>query len=232
MPSITPHTARPCRLRSPAARLLLTALALTAAAVCWRPASAAEVNLSGTGSFKPPSAQQLASLPAELAFSRSDLESGKWSFAVRYEDSTPDADPDAYVGRYVGAIRAMHLTVGNTTLELPAEQALVLVSDGGAGVPHRESIRLEARSAAPYGVISVAWVQLHQPAGWADLRGKVGALTSDAMPAPAAMAGLATASRFDRFLQLRIDRPGGESQPLLYLSSSKLSVLSGPAAAP
>jgi hypothetical protein len=79
----------------------------------WRRASqtpatsaAAEVKLSGGGTFKPPSAEQLAALPADLGFSRADLASGNWSFSVRYDDSIPDKDPDPYVARYLGAIRA------------------------------------------------------------------------------------------------------------------------------
>jgi len=188
-----------------------------------RPSAAAEINLSGTGTFKPPSAEQLASLPADLAFTRADLASGQWSFVVRYEDRTSDADSDPYAGRYLGAIRAFRLTVGSTTIEMPVDQAELSVSDGGFGSPHRESIRLEAKSLAPYGALRVGWIQLNQRSRSDDLRGAVGALSSDAMPAPSTIANFAASSPFDRFLQLRIDRPG-EARPLLYLSSSRVSV--------
>jgi hypothetical protein len=208
------------------------ALALTASVGILHPCAAAEINLSGAGTFKPPSPEQLASLPADLAFSRADLASGSWSFFVRYEDRTSDTDPDSYVGRYVGAIRVFRVTVGSTTVELPVDQAELTVSDGGVGFPHRESIRLEARSFAPYGLVRVGWVQLNQHSRSDDLRGAAGALSSDAMPAPSTIAHLATSSPFDRFLQLRIDRPGGESRPLLYLSSSNVSVAASSAATP
>jgi len=233
MRSTTHHAPRRARHLLPIARPFVTAaLALTASVGILHPSAAAEINLSGTGTFKPPSAEQLASLPTDLAFSRTDLASGKWSFFVRYEDHTSDADPDSYVGRYVGAIRAFRVTVGNTTIALPVDQAELAVSDGGFGFPYRESIRLEAKLLAPYGLVRVGWVQLNQHSRSVDLRGAVGVLTSDAMPVPSTIANLATSSPFDKFLQLRIDRPGSASRPLLYLNSSKVSVLAGPAAAP
>lgn len=204
------------------------ALALVASLGFLQPGAAAEIDLSGTGTFKPPSAEQVASLPADMAFSRADLASGTWSFLLRYEDRTADADPDPYVGRYVGAIRVFRLTVGITTIDLP--QAELVVSDGGLGFPNRESIRLEASSQTPYGVMRVGWVQLNQPRR-IDLRGVPGSLTSDSLPEPSVMANLATSNPFDRYLLMRIDRPGGEPQPLLYISSSKVSVLASPAVA-
>jgi hypothetical protein len=205
-------------------------LALTASISMLHPSAAAEIDLSGSGMFKPPSEEQLAGLPADLAFTRTDLASGKWSFFVRYEDRTGDADADPFVGRYVGAIRAFRVTVGSTTVDLPVDQAELAISDGGLGFAHRESIRLAARSVAPYGLLRVDWVQLNQRARSDDLRGAGGALSSDSMPMPSTIANLATSSAFDRYLQLRIDRPG-DSRPLLYLSSSKLSVTAGSAAA-
>ncbi|MGH6627503.1 MAG: hypothetical protein ACRECD_13375 [Burkholderiaceae bacterium] len=197
-----------------------------------RTSVAAEVRLSGSGSFKPPSAEQLATLPADLGFSRTDLASGSWSFSVRYEDSIPDADPDRYLGRYAGAIRAFRVVIGSTTVDLPVDQAEIVVGDGGGGFPHRESIRLEAKALISCGLLRLGWVQVNQQPQGADLRGPAGLLPSDGLPAYAMVANLATASPFDRFLELRIDRPSGESRPLLYLSSSKLSVTAGPATAP
>ena len=197
-----------------------------------RTGTAAEIRLSGSGSFKPPSAEQLAALPADLGFSRTDLASGSWSFSVRYDDSLPDADPDPYLGRYAGAIRAFRVVIGSTAVDLPVDQAAIVVSDGGGGFPNRESIRLEAKALISSGLLRLSWVQVNQQPKGADLRGPAGLLPSDALPAYAMVANLATASPFDRFLELRIDRPAGESRPLLYLGSSKLSVTAGPAAAP
>jgi hypothetical protein len=232
MRSTTHHAPPLVRRLTPSARFFVAvALALTASVGIVRPSAAAEINLTGTGTFKAPSAEQLASLPADLAFSRTDLASGHWSFVVRYDDHTSDADPDPYGGRYLGAIRVFRLTVGSTTVELPVDQAELWVSDGGFGAPHRESIRLEAKSLAPYGVLRVGWIQLNQRSRSDDLRGATGALSSDAMPAPPTVANLATSSPFDRYLQLRIDRPGDESRPLLYLSSSKVSVTASNAVA-
>ena len=225
------HAPRRARDFLSIARPFVTAtLALAASVGFSHSSAAAETDLLGTGTFKPPSAEQLASLPAGIAFSRADFASGTWSFLVRYEDRTSDADPDPYVGRYVGAIRVFRLTVGTTTVDLPADQAELVVSDGGLGFPHRESIRLEASSPSPYGVMRVGWVQLNQSPNQTDLRGVPGSLASDSLPEPSMIAKLATSSVFDRFLLLRIDRAGGEPQPLLYISSSKVLVLASPAA--
>ena len=208
------------------------ALVLAAGFAMPRTSTAAELRLSGSGSFKPPSAEQLAALPADLGFSRTDLASGSWSFSVRYDDSLPDADPDPYLGRYAGAIRAFRVVIGSTTVDLPVDQAQIVISDGGGGFPNRESIRLEAKALISSGLLRLSWVQVHQQPKGADLRGPAGLLPSDGLPAYSMVANLATASPFDRFLELRVDRPGGESRPLLYLSSSKLSVTAGPATAP
>lgn len=212
--------------------LLTAALALTAGFGFPETSSAAEIRLSGSGSFKPLSAEQLAGLPADLSFSRDDLSSGSWSISVLYEDSVPDADPDPYVARYAGAIRAFRLVVGSTAVDLPVDQAAILVSDGGGGFPHRESIRLEAKASTSSGLLRLGWVQVNQQAKGADVRGQTGLLPSDAMPAYSVVSKLATASAFDRFLELRIDGAGGESRPLLYLSSSDFLVKAQPATVP
>ena len=233
MQSNMQHEPRRTKHRPKAACFLVTAaLVLTASFAMPRTSVAAEVLLSGSGSFKPPSAEQLAALPAGMGFSRTDLASGNWSFSVRYDDSIPDADPDPYVGRYVGAIRAFRLVIGSTTVDFPVDQAEMVVSDGGGGFPNRESIRLEAKALISSGLLRLNWIQVNQQPKGADLRGPAGLLPSDALPAYPMVANLATASPFDRFLELRIDRPGGESRPLLYLSSSKLSVTASPATAP
>ena len=216
---------------SPFAQIFLkVALALAASFGLAHPIAAAEIDLAGTGRFKPPSAEQLARLPADLAFSRQDLASGTWSFLVRYDDRSADADPDPYVGRYQSAIRLFRLTVGGTTLDLPVARAELVVSDGGLNFPYRESVRLEASSQTPLGVMRVGWIQLNQPPNRVDLRGAPGLLAGDSMPQPSTVAKLATNNASDRFFLLRVDQPGVESQPLLYLSSSDVSVLTRAAA--
>jgi hypothetical protein len=190
--------------------------------------SAAEIEIVGSGTYKPPTVEKITALAPDIPFSVADLASGTWSFLVRYEERTPDADPDPYLGRYVGAIRMFRLTLGTTTVEFPADQAQLVVSDGALGVPNRESILLEASFATSSGVMRVSWSQLNQQPNGPDLRGVPGSLESDALPAPSMIAKLATSSPFDRFLLLRLDRAGG-GQPLLYISSSNVSVLARPA---
>ena len=218
--------------RGPTLLSLRAALAATASIAMPRTSDAAEIVLSGSGTFNPPKAEQLAALRADLPFSKSDLASGNWSFSARYEDSTPDAESDPHAGRYAGAIRGFRLVIGSTTLDLPADQAAIVISDGGSGFSHRESIRVEARASTPSGLLRLSWIQVNQQAKDADLRGPAGVLPSDALPPAAMVASMATASPFDRFLELRIDAATGGSRPLLYLSSSKLSVKAGPATAP
>lgn len=212
--------------------LWATALAFTAFVAMPRTSAAAEINLSGKGTFKPPSAEQLAALPADLGFSRSDLASGNWSFFVRYDDSTPGATSAPYVGRYAGAIRAFRLVIGSATVNLPVDQAEIVISDGGGSLANRESIRVETKAAMPSGILRLSWVQVNQQAKGVDLRGPAGLLPSVELPPYAMVANLATASPYDRFLELRVDRSGDDPQPLLYLSSSHLSVTAGPATAP
>jgi hypothetical protein len=212
--------------------LLAPACVLAACLALPQVSTAAEMQLSGDGTFKPPSTEQLAALPGDLGFSRSDLASGHWSFSVRYEDSARDADPDPLVGRYAGSIRAYRLVIGASAVDLPIDQAQIVVSDGGGGFTNRESIRVETSALLPAGRLRLSWVQVNQQAKGDDLRGPVGSLTGDALPAYSAVAHLATANAFDRFLELRIDRPEGNSKPLLYLSSSQLTVTASPATAP
>lgn len=233
MQSQMQHNARRTLRRAGVATFLFTA-ALVAAAGFAVPetSAAAEMKLLGSGTFKPPAAERLAALPADLGFSQADLASGTWSISVRYDDSVPDADSDPRVGRYSGAIRAFRLVIGGTTIDLPVEQAVIAVSDGGGGFPNRESIRVETKASTSSGLLRVSWVQVNQQPKGVDLRGPIGVLPSDALPTYAMIANLATASPFDRYLELRIDRPGGDSLPLLYLSSSKLTVTAGPATAP
>jgi hypothetical protein len=212
--------------------LWATALVFTACVAMPRTSAAAEINLSGKGTFKPPSAEQLAALPADLGFSRSDLASGNWSFFVRYDDSVPGAASAPYVGRYAGTIRAFRLVIGSATVNLPVDQAEIVISDGGASFANRESIRVEAKAAMPSGILRLSWVEVNQQVKGVDLRGPTGLLPSVQLPPYAMVANLPTVSPYDRFLELRVDRPGGDPRPLLYLSSSQLSVTADPATAP
>jgi hypothetical protein len=212
------------------ADLLRTTFIALAAGLALQPAAAAEFDVSGSGSFKPLTAEQLDSLPSGLPFSRADLASGRWSFTVRYDDGAADVDADPYAGRYAGAIRSFRVTVGDTTIELPATSAELLVSDGGGAARQRETIRLEAAAATAAGTLRAGWVQLHQKSRTDDLRGAAGLLAGDAMPAPPAIANLATASPFDRFFYVRIDAADGARKPQLYLSSSRLTVAAAAAA--
>jgi hypothetical protein len=193
--------------------------------------AAAEVELIGTGTFKPVSPEGMANLPASLPLSKTDLASGTWSFQIRYEDRTPDSDPDPYVGRYNAAIRAFRLIVGTTALDLPVDRAKLIVSDGGLGFPERESIRIQVSAQTAIGELQVSWVQIHQTAQRTDLRGAPGLLTSDALPPASLLANLPTDRRFDKFFLVRVDSPS-QTQPLLYLSSSQLTVLARPVIAP
>ena len=194
------------------------------------PCAATELEIVGTGTFKPLSSDRLARLPQGAVFSQADLSSGALSFRVRYEDSAPDADPDFYVGRYDRAIRAVQLTVGATTIALPLENVELIVSDGGLGFPERESVRVKSWLATPAGVVRFSWVQSNQAADRKDLRGAPGSLSGDALPEQSVLANLATSSRFDKFIVLELSAPA-DVHPLVYISSSQVSVAAAPAQA-
>lgn len=220
-----PSTPSPPRPRARVVLCLLAAAAFAQASV------AAEMELLGTGTFKPLPAERLATFPAGLPFSKADLASGAWSFAMRYEDRTQDSDPDPYVGRYLGAVRSFRLRVGASSVDLPVDRTEIVVSDGGLGFAERESIQIQATSTTPYGVMRVSWVQIHQTPGRTDLRGAPGLLASDVLPTPSLLANLPTDRPFDRFFVVRVDSPG-QPQSLFYLSSSTWSVSGKPFAAP
>lgn len=211
-------------------RRIATAVAMLAAGYA-STAAAAEISVSGTGTFKPPSAEQLAKLPADLPFTRADLETGTWSFVAHYDDGAADRDADPYVGRY--AVRLFRVTIGKASFDLPAAQAEIAVSDGGLRFMNRESIRVEARSAASASTLRVGWVQANQQIATTDLRGAAGALPSDTLPPVTQIANFETAHAFDRYLYLRVDDPNVQapSRPLLYLSTANLSVTAAPVAA-
>lgn len=216
----------------PARVLFAAALVMAISAMTSQVSAAAEIQLSGNGTFKPPSAEQLAALPADLGFSRNDLASGRWSFSVRYDDSARDTEPNPMVGRYTGAIHAYRIVIGATTMDLPVDQADIVVSDGGGAFPNRESLQVETTAPVPSGRLHLSWVQVNQQPKGTDLRGPAGSLVNDALPPYPVMAHMTTDSPFDRFLELRIDRPGTDSKPLLYLSSSQMTVTAGPSTAP
>lgn len=232
MQSNQPHKPNHKSYRRQAAGFLFGAAAvLTSVLAMPQTSFAAEFSLSGSGTFRPPSKDQVANLPAELPFSRADLVSGRWSFSARYDDAAADADPDPYVGRFAGAIRSFRLVIGATTIDLPVDKAEIVISDGGSGFPGRESVRLQGQAMTSAGLLRLGWIQVNQQPNGTELRGPAGSLSSDRLPSAALMANLPVASAFDRFVELRIEPPGG-GRPLLYLSSSKLSVTAVPASQP
>lgn len=188
------------------------------------PTAAKEVEIFGTSTFKALSSDQLAKLPQGAVFTRGDLSSGALSFRVRYEDSTPDTDPDFYVGRFNRAVREIQLTVGSTTIALPAENVELLVSDGGLGFPDRESVRVKSWLATPSGIVRFSWIQSNQSPDRKDLRGARGSLPGDALPEQSVLANLATSNRFDKFIVLELSAPAQVS-PLVYVSTSQVSAV-------
>ena len=220
------HHGAPCKPRR-FQRLAPLVCALAVGVAAALPCAAAEVEIVGTGSFKPLPSERLARLPQGAAFSQNDLSSGALSFRVRYEDSTSDTDPDFYVGRYGRAIRSVQLTVGSTTIALPPENAELLVSDGGLGFPDRESVRVKSWLTTPAGVVRFSWIQGNQSPDGKDLRGAPGSLPGDALPAHAVLGNLTTSSRFDKFIVLELSATA-DAQPLVYVSSSQVSVVATP----
>ncbi|MBC7994291.1 MAG: hypothetical protein H7Z15_13765 [Rhizobacter sp.] len=220
------HHGAPCKLakRSRFQQLTPLVCALAVGVAAAMPCAATEVEIVGTGTFKPLPSDRLAKLPQGAVFSQADLSSGAVSFRVRYEDSTPDADPDFYVGRYGRAIRAVQLTVGSTTIALPPENVELVVSDGGFGFPDRESVRVKSWLATAAGVVRFSWVQSNQAPDRKDLRGAPGSLSGDALPEHSVLANLATSSRFDKFIVLELSAPA-DVQPLVYVSSSQVSAV-------
>jgi hypothetical protein len=223
-----PRNARRPLIRSVAVAGVLLA-ALLAPAV---PAAAAEVLVRGDATFKVPAEATLAALPADAPVRAADLRGGTLSFELSYDDATPDADADPQTGRYERAIRAFRVRIGDTLLDMPVSSARLVVSDGGQGRVYRESVQFVADARAGGFTVQAGWVQLNQAAMTADLRGATGVLDGDRLPAPSRLVALPTSGEFDRVFYLRIDAQGDAARPLLYLSTSKLSVgLAGPATA-
>ena len=215
----TPSRPRAGR-RAKAAAAVLGAAALAAAA----PAGAAEHAVRGDARFVAPSAATLAALPAQSPVSSDDLRSGRLSFEIVYDDAARDVDPDPYGGVYPGAIRAFRVRVGGATLELPAATAELRVSDGGFGRAHRESVQMLAGARHGAWDLRVGWVRIHQRAATEDLRGAPGSLAGDAIPDPRRMLSFETSGEFDHVFYLRLDPAGDPRRPVLYLSTSALTV--------
>jgi hypothetical protein len=227
--------ARPIRSQSPscslrgAPRPLIRSVAAAAALLAALlvpvlPAAAAEVLVRGDASFKVPADTTLAALPADAPVRAADLRGGTLSFEIRYDDATPDADADPWTGRYERAIRVFRVRIGDTLLDMPVSSARLVISDGGQGRMHRESVQFVADARSGGYTVQAGWVQLNQAAMTADLRGAAGVLDGDRLPAPSRLVALPTSGEFDRVFYLRIDVPGDAARPLLYLSTSKLSV--------
>jgi hypothetical protein len=192
------------------------------------PAGAAERALRGEATFRTPAEAALARLPASSPIAAADLRSGTMSFEIVYDDGAPDAEPDAYGGRYPSAIRAYRVRIGATTVELPPAGAELRVSDGGFGLAHRESLQLLA--AARYGDhdLRVGWVQINQRAPTEDLRGAPGAIAGDAIPDVRALVAFPTSGEFDRVFFVRLDPVADPRRPALYLGTSSMTVAPAP----
>ncbi|MFZ4758067.1 MAG: hypothetical protein ACOYLX_07860 [Burkholderiaceae bacterium] len=197
-----------------------TALAITAAG----PAEAAERVLRGEATFKAPAEAVIARLPAGSPIPIADLRSGTLSFEIVYDDAAPDAEPDAYGGRYPTAIRGYRVRIGSTTLELPSTGTELRVSDGGFGLTYRESVQLLATARHGDHDLRVGWVQINQRASTEDLRGPAGAIAGDAIPDPRTLVAFPTSGEFDRVFFVRLDPVTDPRRPALYLSTSTMTV--------
>jgi hypothetical protein len=233
-PIRSPNTLRSfCSAPRPLIRSVAVAGALLATLLApVAPAVAAEVRVRGEASFKVPADTTLAALPADAPVRAADLRGGTLSFELSYDDAISDADADPWTGRYERAIRAFRVRIGDTLLDMPVSSARLVVSDGGQGRTYRESVQFVADARAGGYTVQAGWVQLNQAAMTADLRGATGVLDGDRLPAPSRLVALPTSGEFDRAFYLRIDASGDAARPLLYLSTSRLSVgLAGPATA-
>ncbi len=206
-------------------RTTLFSVALASAAGAF----AADSGITGTGSFKPPGTSN--ALPSSSPFSAEDLASGQMSFAIRWDDATPDREADPYRGFYPGAIRKFVVRIGATEIALPIDDAVIEVSDGGGSGPHQEFVKLQASQLIGGYRLSVGWITLNEIVKTGDLRGTTGLLASDALPNGEALAALKPAGRFDRnlFVTLRAESEA-RSFPI-YLQTSAIEVKSMPTAA-
>jgi hypothetical protein len=220
----------PLRLTVAARRAASAAVGLATALAAVAPATAAEVTLRGTASFRVPDAATLAALPADAPLRAEDLRSGSLAFEIAYDDATPDAEPDTYAGRYSGAIRAFRVRVGERWLEMPAAGAQLIVSDGGFGIAYRESVQMISTARQGALDLRVGWVQINQATVSDDLRGARGSLASDRLPPAAALVAFRTSGEYDRAFFVRLDPVGDARRPVLYLSANALEVGVVPAA--
>ncbi|RPH46792.1 MAG: hypothetical protein EHM87_00930 [Burkholderiales bacterium] len=192
------------------------------------PATAADVRLRGDAPFRVPAQAMLAALSPDAPVRAEDVRSGALSFELSYDDAVVDADPDPYTGRYDRAIRSFRVRIGETLLDMPVSTARLVVSDGGEGRMHRESVQVVADARAGAFTVQAGWVQLNQSAPTADLRGSAGVIDGDRLPAPGRLIAFPTSGEFDRVFYLRIDAVGAAGRPVLYLSTSRLSVSVAP----
>jgi hypothetical protein len=205
-------------------RTTLAAACAVAVALWAGPAVAAERVVRGEASFRVPAESAIARLPAASPIPAADLRSGTLSFEIRYDDGAPDAEPDAFGGRYPTAIRAFRVRIGATTIELPPAGAELRVSDGGFGLAHRESLQMTAAARHGDHDLRVGWVQLNQRAATEDLRGAAGAIAGDAIPEARTVLAFPTSGEFDRVFFVRLDPVADPRRPALYLSTSTFSV--------
>jgi len=211
---------RPLAARALAALGVLCAGLLAVSA----PVVAAEIRLRGDAPFKVPAETTLAALPVDAPLRAEDVRNGAVSFELSYDDAVGDADPDPWTGRYDRAIRAFRVRIGDTLLEMPVATARLVVSDGGQGRMYRESVEFVADARAGAFTVQAGWVQLNQAALTADLRGAAGVIDGDRLPVAGRLVAFPTSGEFDRVFYVRIDAAGGTGRPLLYLSTSRLTV--------
>lgn len=184
-------------------------------------ALAADTGVSGSGSFKPPAVN--TALPANSPFSAQDLASGVVAFAIRWDDTAPDRDPNPYRGLYAGSIRQFSIRIGTTEIALPVDNAFIEVSDGG-DVSSREFIKLQASQKFGAYTLIAGWMSLNEIVKTGDLRGAAGRLAGDAQPNGGSLTAFQPAGRFDRsfFVTLRADADPRDFP--IYLQTSAVEI--------
>ncbi len=195
--------------------LIVAALAFTGSAF------AADTGIIGTGSFKQPAADK--TLPANSPFSAEDLASGQVSFAIRWDDTTPDRDPNPYRGVYAGSIRHFTVRIGSTEITLPVENAFIEVSDG-ADLSNREFVKLQASQEVGAYKLNVGWMSLNEIVKTGDLRGAAGRLASDAQPNGETLAAFQPAGRFDRSFFVTLSEIANPRSFPIYLQTSAVEI--------
>ena len=202
----------------------------TVMALMATPAQAAEYSVTGNGTFKPPAAALIASLPAQSPFSATDLASGTLSFSITWDDDVAYSNADPYSAIYPAAITQFLVKIGNTHIALPVAPSQIQVSDGGFGAVYRESIRLQTILVAPAYSLDAGWVLINQQPTTTDLRGAAGSLLSGALPTANQMAGFGASGPNDKAFYLILKTPGSEGRPAIYINTSAIKRIQyGPA---